>query len=162
MLQCPLSDTRDYGDYPLCNALGLDVGTTPVAQSIYWWMSSSNSILDSFGGLLPCFHRIKERGLLLGIQFRELVVGQLVLPFTGAGKNYMCWMFVTTRTGKCFKQQQREFSKSRNNEVKFWTPSHRIGEVPFLVWIFRSFTQIYNNENYIFQIKSIKWSVNVV
>lgn len=36
MLQCPLSDTRDYGDYPLCNALGLDKGEETIAKGIYW------------------------------------------------------------------------------------------------------------------------------
>jgi hypothetical protein len=33
---CPLSDTRDYGDYPQCNALGLDKGEEPIAKGIYW------------------------------------------------------------------------------------------------------------------------------
>ncbi|KAG0570764.1 hypothetical protein KC19_6G186000 [Ceratodon purpureus] len=33
---CPLSDTRDYGDYPNCNAFGFDQEPDPYAKSIYW------------------------------------------------------------------------------------------------------------------------------
>lgn len=33
---CPLTDKRDYGDYPGCNTLGFDQGDTPYAKSIYW------------------------------------------------------------------------------------------------------------------------------
>lgn len=33
--QCPLTDARDYGDYPYCNALGLDEGPDPYAKTIY-------------------------------------------------------------------------------------------------------------------------------
>lgn len=35
--QCPEADARDYGDYPLCNALGLENKKDTYIKSIYRW-----------------------------------------------------------------------------------------------------------------------------